>query len=259
LHRIGSSVDLYTVEVKIVGMKWIHLFETFASLRNKLSLEFIFMHVPLNHARYYSISSSKAHVGEEIHLTVNRHIYTSEDDKVHVGLASNFLALLQSGDPVKFKVQTASGFHMPLHPEAPIIMIATGTGIAPFRSFWQERLTMKGEVAPMMLVLGCRNKAEAEALYMEELKGAAEQGVLTFFHAYSREPGQPKQYVQEKLSAEAARLQPLLGNGLAHVYLCGGAHMASPVKEALRAIDASGFDAIVQKGSYHEDIFGVLE
>merc|ERR1740129_1132420 len=138
-------------------------------------------------------------------------------------------------------------------------MIATGTGIAPFRGFWQDRLTMQSKLAPMVLVFGCRDRAEAESLYMDELRGAQERGVLTFFHAFSREPGQPKRYVQQVLSAESALLGPLLGSDRAHVYLCGGAALASPVREALHGINASGFDAIVQKGNYHEDIFGVLE
>merc|ERR1740129_453398 len=120
-------------------------------------------------------------------------------------------------------------------------MIATGTGIAPFRGFWQDRLTMQSKLAPMVLVFGCRDRAEAESLYMDELRGAQERGVLTFFHAFSREPGQPKRYVQQVLSAESALLGPLL---------CSGAALASPVREALHGINASGFDAIVQKGNY---------
>jgi len=257
LKKAGTDVGIYTSELAITGMKWVHLFENFPSLTHKLQLEFMLRHIPLNHARYYSVSSSKAQVGEEIHLTVGRHIYKSEDDAEHLGLASNFLTLIDAGAPVKFKVKTASDFHMPIRPEAPIIMIATGTGIAPFRGFWQDRLAKGGKLSPMTLLLGCRSKAEAEALYMEELRAAAEQGILVYFTVYSREPGQPKQHVQDLVKAKADHLKALLGGGHAHVYLCGSAHMASPVKDALRAIDAAGFEAIMQKGAYHEDIFGV--
>lgn len=39
----------------------------------------------------------------------------------------------------------ANGFHMPDESHIPIIMVGPGTGIAPFRSFWQERMYLRGE------------------------------------------------------------------------------------------------------------------
>jgi len=107
-------------------------------------------------------------------------------------------------------------------------------------------------------MIGCRCRSEAEFFFMEELIAATEQGILKTFHAYSREPGQPKQYVQDLLKAEAAYFSECLSNRRTHIYVCGGSSIATEVKEALAKINKSGFQTIEQSGNYHEDIFGVF-
>eukprot|EP00812_Abedinium_dasypus_P007594 NODE_1967_length_1024_cov_322.635707.p1 GENE.NODE_1967_length_1024_cov_322.635707~~NODE_1967_length_1024_cov_322.635707.p1 ORF type:complete len:258 (+),score=89.07 NODE_1967_length_1024_cov_322.635707:3-776(+) len=244
---------------ELSGLQWLRLFELFPTLKNNVPLEVLLMQMPVNHARYYSISSSKAHVGEQIHLTVSRHVYKTGDAGTHLGLASNFLTLLESGENLRFKIQAAPNFRMPRHPKAPAIMLATGTGIAPFRGFWQHRLAVEGEAAQLVLVLGCRNKAEGQALYMDEMAAAAEKGILKVFHAFSREPGLPKMYVQDLLKAEADFFRSLLRDPRTKVYICGGAHFSDGVREALQKVSASGWRAITEKGNYHEDIFGTIK
>jgi len=258
LQYIGSKPSRYDEELKVTGLKWVNIFQRFASLTMKIPFLFMLSHIPLNHARYYSISSAKSFVGDEIHLTVGRRIYKSEDGKSHLGVASNFLSLCEEGQFVKFKVRSMPSFHMPMHPEDPVLMIATGSGIASFRGFWQERLTMGEKLAPMTVVFGCRCRSEAEFFFMDELIAATEQGILKTFHAYSREPGQPKQYVQDLLTAQAAYFSECLSNNRTHIYVCGGASIATEVKEALAKINKSGFQTIEQSGNYHEDIFGVF-
>ena len=39
----------------------------------------------------------------------------------------------------------AHGFHMPTDPKAPVILVGPGTGIAPFRAFWQERMSVMNQ------------------------------------------------------------------------------------------------------------------
>lgn len=67
---------------------------------------------------------------------------------------------------------------LPTSPHIPVIMIGPGTGVAPFRSFVQERVAsarkMKERVggslkewAPMLLFYGCRREDE-DFLYREE-------------------------------------------------------------------------------------------
>ena len=89
----------------------------------------------------------------------------------------------------------AQRFHLPQKPE-PVIMIGPGTGIAPFRSFWQQKICenigngKKGN--DMTMFFGCRHPHH-DNIYAKELQEAKDIGVLTnVFTAYSRHPNQPK-------------------------------------------------------------------
>ncbi|CAG0924803.1 unnamed protein product, partial [Notodromas monacha] len=86
---------------------------------------------------------------------------------------------------------------MPADPEKPVIMVGAGTGIAPFRSFWQQRQaeinTSRADqrFGSMALYFGCRFKAWD--VYDDEKTVLTNSGVLAERHlGLSREPGIPK-------------------------------------------------------------------
>ena len=97
---------------------------------------------------------------------------------------------------------------MPKDKSAPMILVGPGAGIAPFRSFWQQRqfdrLKLaqsqvvagddrgKGALGDMTLVFGCRNSAQDD-IYRAETQEAKEEGILhDVWTAYSRDLTQPK-------------------------------------------------------------------
>ena len=98
--------------------------------------------------RFYSISSSPRKYSKEIHLTVAIVTYRAEDGEgaEHYGVCSNYLANLQPDDKIFLFVRSAPSFHMSKDPTRPVILIGPGTGIAPFRSFWQEWDHIKSEM-----------------------------------------------------------------------------------------------------------------
>lgn len=88
--------------------------------------------------RLYSISSSPAaHGKSEVHITVGKHTFTNNSQKLF-GLCSLYLSDLKAGAQLKVYVQKNNAFKLPA-PDADVIMIGPGTGIAPFRSFLFER------------------------------------------------------------------------------------------------------------------------
>jgi nitric-oxide synthase, brain len=148
--------------------------------------------------RFYSISSSPRKYRNEIHLTVAAVIYKSEDGEgpEHYGVCSNYLKDLQDNESMHLFVRSAQSFHIPSNPTNPVILIGPGTGIAPFRSFWQQWESFKLEnneakIPKVWLFFGCRTKSLD--LYRNEKNEMVEMGVLNkVFLALSREDGVQK-------------------------------------------------------------------
>ena len=65
--------------------------------------------------------------------------YTARDRK-RGGVCSTYMAdRLQPGHTARVFVHTNKNFRLPEDGDTPIIMVGPGTGIAPFRAFWEER------------------------------------------------------------------------------------------------------------------------
>ncbi len=185
--------------------------------------------------RDYSIASSPAVHPDTVHLTVATIRYT-EADRTYGGVASTFLA--DRGQAVRVHLRPNHTFRLPA-PDVPIIMVGPGTGIAPFRGFLQERQAA-GASGRSWLFFGDRRRATS-FLYGEELQGFVDSGTLTRLDlAFSRDgsEGDPKQYVQHRMSESAAELFAWLQDG-AYLYVCGDAdHMAKDVDATLHDIVA---------------------
>ncbi|KAK7713228.1 hypothetical protein SLS64_004477 [Diaporthe eres] len=126
-----------------------------------------------------------------------------------------------------------SRFKLPAQPSHPLVMVAAGTGVAPFRAFLAERarmLQIGKEVGEMVLFFGCR-RAREDYIYREELEGYERElgGRLRIVTAFSREEGAPKTYVQDRVRELGADVVRLVLEGGASVYMCGRASMAREV------------------------------
>ncbi|ETE61210.1 Nitric oxide synthase, inducible, partial [Ophiophagus hannah] len=221
----------------------LEVLEEFPSIR--LSTSFLLSQLPLLKPRYYSISSSQDWEPQELHLTVAVVTYRSRNGKgpVHHGVCSTWLNTVALKKTIPCFIRSAAGFQLPKDPRKPCILIGPGTGIAPFRSFWQQRhfdLEKKGiQGRGLILLFGCRHSS-LDHLYREEMEEMHRKGILQeVYTAYSRHPGSPKVYVQDllrnKLEAEVYRL---LHEEEGHLYVCGDIHMASEVAKTLKEMFA---------------------
>jgi sulfite reductase (NADPH) flavoprotein alpha-component len=184
--------------------------------------------------RLYSIASSpKAHPGE-VHLTVAVVKYhTHGRDKY--GIASGYLAHGQdlNRDEVPVYIQPTKHFHMP-SPDAPMIMVGPGTGIAPFRAFLEER-EIEGAKGKNWLFFGDQKKT-SDYLYEAQFADLQRKGILTKLDtAFSRDQAE-KIYVQNRMHENGAELWKWLQEG-AYFYVCGDAkRMAKDVHQMLITI-----------------------
>ncbi|MBG9587838.1 assimilatory sulfite reductase (NADPH) flavoprotein subunit [Cytobacillus firmus] len=168
-------------------------------------------------ARLYSISSSFEANPDEVHLTIGAVRYDAHG-RERKGVCSILCAeRLQPGDTLPVFIQHNENFKLPENPETPIIMVGPGTGIAPFRSFMQER-EENGAEGKSWLFFGDQHFV-TDFLYQTEWQKWLKDGVLSKLDvAFSRDD--EKVYVQHRMQENSRELFQWLEQGAA-VYICG--------------------------------------
>ena len=193
-----------------------------------------------HNVRLYSVASARD--GERpgfnnIALTIKRIVEDEDGNPVH-GVASNYLCDLERGAEVTVIGPFGSTFLMPDDPNARLIMICTGTGSAPFRAMTERRRreSIRGIYGTLHLFFGARRKNELP--YFGPLMKLPKT-LIDVELAFSREPGQPKEYVQDRLYARGKSIAALLRDENSYIYICGHKRMEAGVQEALTDICAA--------------------
>ncbi|MBX9435034.1 assimilatory sulfite reductase (NADPH) flavoprotein subunit [Bacillus paralicheniformis] len=184
--------------------------------------------------RLYSIASSFAANPDEVHLTIGAVRYNTHG-RDRKGVCSVLCAeRLQPGDTLPVFIQPNKNFKLPENPEAPIIMVGPGTGVAPFRSFMQER-EETGAPGKSWMFFGDQHFV-TDFLYQTEWQKWLSDGVLTKMDvAFSRDT-EEKIYVQHRMLEHSKELFEWLEEG-ATFYVCGDKNnMAKDVQNALLEI-----------------------
>lgn len=186
--------------------------------------------------RLYSISSSPVEVGEEVHLTVGV-VRFEHEGRARSGAASSFLAdRVEEDGAVRVFVEHNDNFRLPNDTAKPIIMVGSGTGVAPFRAFMQQRVADEAS-GKNWLIFGNPHFA-SDFLYQTEWQQFAKEGFLHKYNfAWSRDQ-EKKIYVQDKIRENSTALWQWLQEG-AYFYVCGDASkMAKDVEQALLEVIA---------------------
>ncbi|MFJ4781812.1 cytochrome P450 [Streptomyces sp. NPDC088794] len=222
--------------------------------------------------RHYSVSSSPAVDPTHVDLMVSLlEAPARSGNGVYRGTGSGYLADIEPGDTLYARIQPCrEAFRIDSgDTSTPLIMVAAGTGLAPFRGAVADRTAARAigtELAPALCYFGC-DAPEADFLHAEELRAAETAGAVSLRPAFSAVPEGGVTYVQHRIAAEADEVWDLLDAG-ARVLVCGdGSRMAPGVRDAFRTLyrnRTSGADGaaadnwingLITDGRYVEDVY----
>ncbi|HEY9876521.1 MAG TPA: phycobilisome linker polypeptide [Candidatus Obscuribacterales bacterium] len=203
--------------------------------------------------RLYSIASTRHgdYVDDKtVGLCVRQLEYKHpETGEMVYGVCSTFLCNLKAGDDVKITGPTGKEMLLPEDPNANIIMLATGTGIAPFRAYlWRMFKEAERKANPdydfkglAWLIFGI--PTSPNILYKQELEELQQQYPDNFrlTYAISREQKNSqggRMYIQDRVAEHAEELWNLIQKENTHTYICGLKGMEGGIDEALSAASA---------------------
>lgn len=203
--------------------------------------------------RLYSIASTRHGDNlddKTVSLCVRQLEYKHpETGETVYGVCSTYLCHLEQGADVKITGPVGKEMLLPDDPEANIIMLATGTGIAPFRAYlW--RMFQEGErklntdypfKGFAWLIFGI--PTTPNILYKEELEALQDKYPDNFrlTYAISREQKNSeggRMYIQHRVAEHADELWKLVQNEKTHTYICGLKGMEGGIDEAMTAAAA---------------------
>lgn len=187
-----------------------------------------------HHVRLYSVASPRD--GERpgynnLALTIKR-VTEDNDGKPWHGVGSNYMCDLQRGDQVQVTGPYGTTYLMPDQPGTKLLMICTGTGSAPMRAMTERRRRRMAqkEGGEILLFFGARTRDELP--YWGPLMKLPPE-LIDVQLAFSREQGRRKEYVQDRIRAEAAKVAAWLRDDATHIYVCGHKRMEEGVQAAL--------------------------
>lgn len=226
---LEKSEDDNWVKEYTWGRDWVDVVKDFPA-HGMGAGDFIRLLRPLA-ARLYSIASSaKAHPGE-VHLTVGAVRYDAYG-REKKGVCSTFIAdEWGEGDVAGVYFHHNKNFKLPADTSKNVIMVGPGTGIAPFRSFIEERVATNAE-GKNWLFFGDQ-KYTYDFLYQTEWQEYLKNGNLAKLDlAFSRD--QPEKiYVQDRIRENGKEIWEWIDGG-AYFYVCGDAsRMAKDVHQSL--------------------------
>jgi len=205
--------------------------------------------------RLYSIASTRHgddFNGNTVSLCVRQLQYEKDGETIN-GVCSTYLCDIKPGDKVKITGPVGKEMLLPDEEDANIVMLATGTGIAPMRAYLRRmfeptekeknKWNFKGKA---WLFMGAPKSANL--LYEEDLQRYLVDNPDNFKYtkAISREQQNTKggrMYIQDRVLESANELFNMIEDEKTHIYICGLKGMEPGIDEAMtKAAEEKGLN-----------------
>ena len=213
----------------------------------QLSLQELSEIFPSISPRYYTCASSCKKNSNIIEMIITLVSWKGPQGDKRYGMTSNYInELFKTKDFQKNDIYANisfkdSEFKFPFHLQTPMMMICTGSGIAPFISFLQEFESIKSKNPEMVfetyLIFGSMNRKN-DFVYEKELEEFKKKGVLKeYYTAFSRDQ-EKKIYVQDVLGINfnKEKIEELIKKKVMHIYICGSVSMGNAIKQKLKEL-----------------------
>ena len=204
-----------------------------------------------NKLRLYSIASTR-HGDDLADHTVSlcvRQLEYEKDGETIYGVCSTFLCDIKPGAKVKITGPVGKEMLLPDDEEANVIMLATGTGIAPMRTYLRRMFEANEREAngwhfrgKAWLFMGAPKTANL--LYDDDFNRyeAEYPDNFRYTKAISREQQNTKggrMYIQDRVLEHADEIFTMIEDPKTHVYMCGLRGMEPGIDEAMSAAAAA--------------------
>ena len=202
--------------------------------------------------RLYSIASTRHGdnlEGNTVSLCVRQLEYKNDAGEQIYGVCSTYLCDIEPGTKVKITGPVGKEMLLPDDEDANIIMLATGTGIAPMRTYLRRMFEPREQEAngwkfrgKAWLFMGAPKTANL--LYDEDFLHYEKEYPDNFRYtkAISREQQNAKggrMYIQDRVLEHADEIFSMIEDPKTHVYMCGLRGMEPGIDEAMTAAAAA--------------------